>query len=193
LDATQNRPKLEVRRKTWTGLCRYPKVPYVFNGAEWDKGYFDTPFVIPVSSIVEDQDELILSDVIPVPRTKSSVFNRPKMPAQAALSDEQPLHDVGLFVPGLELTINGMAFPHSRGTPYPIWKGARVAYKPGYRSMGVPQILINTAGVPGMSGSPVYRISRGLSLSRDATKAIENFRVGGERGALKALAGIDLS
>lgn len=99
----------------------------------------------------------------------------------------------GSFVPGLELTIIGMAFQHSRETPYPIWKGARVASEPGYLAMGVPQVLIDTAGVPGMSGSPVYRITRGLNVSREAARALENFKVGGEVGALEALAGIDLS
>ena len=101
--------------------------------------------------------------------------------------------DAGSFVPGLDLTIIGMAFPHSRETPYPIWKGARVASEPGYFAMGVPQVLIDTAGVPGMSGSPVYRVSRGLKVSREAAKAVKDFSAGGEGVALEALAGLDLS
>ena len=59
--------------------------------------------------------------------------------------------------------------------------------------MGVPQVLIDTAGVPGMSGSPVYRVSRGLNVSREAAKTFENFRAGGAGGALDALVGLDLS
>ncbi len=101
--------------------------------------------------------------------------------------------DTGSFVPGLDLTIIGMAFQHSRETPYPIWKGARVASEPGYLAMGVPQVLIDTAGVPGMSGSPVYRVSRGVKVSREAAKAVENFRAGGDGEALEALVGLALS
>lgn len=101
--------------------------------------------------------------------------------------------DAGPFVPGLELTIIGMAFQHSSETPYPIWKGARVASEPGYFAMGVPQVLIDTAGVPGMSGSPVYRISRGLQVSSDAAEAVNSFRAGDEPGALALLSKLDLS
>jgi len=67
------------------------------------------------------------------------------------------------FVPGLDLIIVGMAFPHGQDNPYPIWKSARVASEPGYLVMGVPQVLIDAAGVPGMSGSPIYRVRRGVS------------------------------
>lgn len=70
------------------------------------------------------------------------------------------------FVPGLDLTIIGMAFPHGQETPYPIWKGARVASEPAYMVMGVPQVLVDGVGVPGMSGSPVYRIARGISVPK---------------------------
>jgi len=97
------------------------------------------------------------------------------------------------FAPGLDLTIIGMAFQHRRETPYPIWKGARVASEPRFFIMGVPQVLIDTAGVPGMSGSPVYRVSRGLKVSRVAAKAIETLGTGDDGGALEALARLDLS
>lgn len=72
--------------------------------------------------------------------------------------------DSAAFVPGIDLTVVGMAFPRSRDTPYPIWKSARVASEPGYLVMGVPQVLVDGAGVPGMSGSPVYRISLGSTF-----------------------------
>jgi hypothetical protein len=101
--------------------------------------------------------------------------------------------DSEAFVPGLALTIVGMAFPHSSETPYPIWKGARVASEPSYLAMGVPQVLIDTAGVPGMSGSPIYRISRGLMVPPEAAQALKNFNSGSGGSALKLLSGLDLS
>jgi hypothetical protein len=85
--------------------------------------------------------------------------------------------DSGTFVPGLDLTIVGMAFPHSRETPYPIWKSARVASEPAYLVMGVPQVLVDSAGVPGMSGSPVYRISRGITLPLPSDKGASDLLV----------------
>lgn len=44
-----------------------------------------------------------------------------------------------------------------------------------------------------MSGSPVYRVSRGVKVSREAAKAVENFRAGGDGEALEALVGLALS
>lgn len=100
--------------------------------------------------------------------------------------------DSAAFVPGLDLTVVGMAFPHSRDTPYPIWKSARVASEPGFFVMGVPQVLVDGAGVPGMSGSPVYRISLGSAFPLLAGKSDSDFFNSG-KDALDRLSSLDVS
>lgn len=100
--------------------------------------------------------------------------------------------DSGVFVPGLDLTIVGMVFPHSAETPYPIWKSARVASEPAYLVMNIPQVLIDSVGVPGMSGSPVYRISRGTSLPLLSSKENSDHLDSG-KSALNLIASLDPS
>jgi hypothetical protein len=61
-----------------------------------------------------------------------------------------------------------------------------VASEPGFFTLGIPQTLLDTPGNPGMSGSPVYRSSRGFRATREeaaALRAVER----GEKSALDVI------
>lgn len=83
--------------------------------------------------------------------------------------------DVEALVPGTDVVIIGYPFEHSIDMPFPVWKKAMVASEPAYVVFGVPQVLLDTPGVPGMSGSPVFRMSAGFSLP---LSNVENFNNG---------------
>lgn len=67
---------------------------------------------------------------------------------------------------GLDVVITGYPLGHGPHSPFPIWKKAMIASEPRYLTSDHPFFLIDTPGVPGMSGSPIYRISRGFVLPR---------------------------
>jgi hypothetical protein len=48
------------------------------------------------------------------------------------------------------------------GDGFPLWKRASIASEPALDQQGLPKILVDTATRPGMSGSPVIVIRRGL-------------------------------
>ena len=85
--------------------------------------------------------------------------------------------------PGLDVIITGYPFKFGPDCPFPIWKRAMIATEPAYVAVGAPQILLDTPGAPGMSGSPVYRSGRGFAVSRDETELIS----AAERGDISAL------
>lgn len=88
--------------------------------------------------------------------------------------------------PGIDLAIIGYPFEQSSEMPFPIWKKAMVASEPAYTVLGQLQVLLDTAGMPGMSGSPVYTISPGVAVTetqRDSLAAIRR----GDRPAIDAL------
>lgn len=58
---------------------------------------------------------------------------------------------------GLTVVTVGFAFEQSEEFPFPIYKGGIVASEPAVRVNGKRQTLIDSSGVPGMSGSPVLR------------------------------------
>jgi len=57
-----------------------------------------------------------------------------------------------------------------------------IATEPAYLAMGGPQILIDTPGAPGMSGSPVYRSGSGFAVNRDEAELFSK----AERGEVSA-------
>jgi hypothetical protein len=61
------------------------------------------------------------------------------------------------FEPGLDVVIVGHPFKLGTHSPSAIWKGAMVASDREAPVGGRPWILLDAPGVPGMSGSPVYR------------------------------------
>lgn len=63
--------------------------------------------------------------------------------------------------PGIDLTIVGYPFARrAERTPFPIWKRAMLASEAGFGAIGHPYLLLDAAALPGMSGSPIYRLSR---------------------------------
>src|SRR5260221_4480921 len=58
--------------------------------------------------------------------------------------------------PGLEVVMVGHPFELGTHAASAIWKGAMVASDRDTSAEGRPWILVDTPGVPGMSGSPVY-------------------------------------
>jgi Trypsin-like peptidase domain len=84
---------------------------------------------------------------------------------------------------GMDVVVTGYPLGHGPHSPFPIWKKAMIASEPRYLlDEENPFFLIDTPGVPGMSGSPIYKIGRGLALR------------GGLKGstALEQLLSIDL-
>lgn len=62
-----------------------------------------------------------------------------------------------MLEPGLDIVIIGHPFELGTHAPSAIWKGAMVASDQDSAKGGNPWILVDAPGVPGMSGSPVYR------------------------------------
>lgn len=81
--------------------------------------------------------------------------------------------------PGIDVVLIGFPFEQTVDYPFPIWKRAMVASEPGFLILGAPQLLIDTPGVPGMSGSPVYRSAMGLAVTSEQYQAIKNFEKNG--------------
>lgn len=63
---------------------------------------------------------------------------------------------MGAVEPGFDLIIIGFPFQAGNDVPYPLWKRGLLASEPSRQMFGNPQVLIDTAGTPGMSGSPVF-------------------------------------
>lgn len=83
----------------------------------------------------------------------------------------------GLLTPGHDVVIIGFPIEQSRDMPFPIWKKAMISSEPLYTMYDQPQILLDLAGFPGMSGSPVYISQDGFSLSGDILDRIQRFDI----------------
>jgi hypothetical protein len=59
--------------------------------------------------------------------------------------------------PGLDVLMVGHPFKLGTHAPSAVWKGAMVASDRDTADGGRPWVLLDAPGVPGMSGSPVYR------------------------------------
>lgn len=65
--------------------------------------------------------------------------------------------------PGIDVVLIGHPFELGVHANSPIWKGTMIASEPGSPASERPWILLDAPGVPGMSGSPVYRrLTRGM-------------------------------
>jgi hypothetical protein len=63
----------------------------------------------------------------------------------------------GRLEPGVDVVVVGHPFELGAHAPAAIWKGAMVASDQDLIARDRPWILIDAPGLPGMSGSPVYR------------------------------------
>ncbi|WP_144241540.1 S1 family peptidase [Janthinobacterium agaricidamnosum] len=88
--------------------------------------------------------------------------------------------DTDPLQPGIDVIIVGFPLEHSIDMPFPVWKRAMIASEPAYPVFGQIQTLLDTPGTPGMSGSPVYRISPGASVSRSQYEKIKEFKKDGK-------------
>jgi len=59
--------------------------------------------------------------------------------------------------PGLDVVLIGHPFILGMHSPSAVWKAAMVASDVSPSGAGTPWVLLDAPGVPGMSGSPVYR------------------------------------
>lgn len=75
--------------------------------------------------------------------------------------------------PGMDVILTGYPMAHTKDDPFPIWKRAMISSEPGFVVRGAPQILIDTPGIPGMSGSPVYRTSQSFLVDQSLADAFE--------------------
>ncbi|WP_243369747.1 serine protease [Geotalea sp. SG265] len=94
--------------------------------------------------------------------------------------------------PGLDVVIIGFPFEHNKNMPFPIWKKAMISSEPGYTVFGQLQVLVDTPGMPGMSGSPVFTLSEGFSVSKRQYEMLRGCQRG-DISALDALGSIDLA
>lgn len=98
--------------------------------------------------------------------------------------------DTATLQPGMDVIVVGFPFEHGVDMPFPVWKRAMVATEPAYTVFGQVQTLLDTPGTPGMSGSPVYRVSEGVSVTSEqhaAFKALER----GDENALRLISSIN--
>jgi hypothetical protein len=90
---------------------------------------------------------------------------------------------------GNDVVIIGYPFGLSSENPYPIWKRGYVASEPSILIGGMPKYFIDTPGRPGMSGSPVFMISKGMAVS---AKTHELLKSGNGKGALEVLGALNM-
>lgn len=108
----------------------------------------------------------------------------------AAIPIEIPEHAAGICIqdfapagaralePGLDVIVIGYPFGHGDHMPYPVWKRAMVATEPTFHAMGTRQVLLDTAGNPGMSGAPVFASAPGFKASRQTAEAMAAYDQG---------------
>jgi hypothetical protein len=68
---------------------------------------------------------------------------------------------------GLDVFVLGFPRGMSGGAEFPIWKRGSIASEPNFDIDNLPKILIDTATREGMSGAPVYALSRPFSCLED--------------------------
>jgi len=68
---------------------------------------------------------------------------------------------------GSELFIIGFPWGFGAGDFFPIWKRGTIASEPLYKQKGIAKFYIDSYTTPGMSGSPVFAISRREMFSVD--------------------------
>ncbi len=78
-----------------------------------------------------------------------------------AREDTEPLR------PGTDVTVVGFPGEPGGDAPFPVWKRAVVASDPAYRGAGPDWTLLDIPQIPGLAGSPVYRIRSDSRAARD--------------------------
>lgn len=101
---------------------------------------------------------------------------------ELSVGNEEPLgvlHDV---------VIVGYPFGIMPSNPFPIWKRASIASEPRIAVGGLPKFYLDSPGRPGMSGSPVFRLSSGAVVSAEEHRAItEAMKSGSSLDAIAAM------
>lgn len=113
-----------------------------------------------------------------------------------ALEDPPVITPINQFAPngkdtlymGRDLVVVGYPFGISTSNPFPIWKRGHVASETGFVVDGLPRFYIDSPGRPGMSGSPVFMLSKGKLISERTADLLENFDKG---SALETLGALD--
>jgi hypothetical protein len=90
---------------------------------------------------------------------------------------------------GNDVVIVGYPFGIRAENPYPVWKRGYVASEPSILIGGLPKFFIDSPGRPGMSGSPVFMISKGMGLS---AKTRELLQSGNENEVLADIASLSI-
>lgn len=83
-----------------------------------------------------------------------------------------------------DVVIVGYPFGIMPENPFPIWKRASIASEPRIAIGSMPKFYLDAPGRPGMSGSPVFRLSSGAVLSSDEHR--------GMREAMESGSSLDL-
>lgn len=109
----------------------------------------------------------MLLDLVAIPMQLGPAVMAVKANALSVGNDEPlgVLHDV---------VIIGHPFGIMPSNPFPIWKRASIASEPMIAIGGMPKFYLDTPGRPGMSGSPVFRLSSGALLTPEENSAIKN-------------------
>jgi hypothetical protein len=92
-------------------------------------------------------------------------FNFGNDPLVVRMEEFSPPHDQLLHA-GRDVVIMGYPFGIRPEKPYPIWKRGYVASESSILDGELLKYLVDTPGRPGMSGSPVFMISRGRQVSK---------------------------
>ena len=93
---------------------------------------------------------------------------------------------------GREVVVVGYPFGIGAANPHAIWKRAFVASEPSMLIAGMPKYYIDGPGRPGMSGSPVFILSRGMQVTADTHALLTNVESGGALAALAQISSAEL-
>jgi hypothetical protein len=118
---------------------------------------------VPVDITIRDQDDIPSwlihpsqgagVDVVAIPLPYTG--NEPTL----NLSPINPLSTQGLLI-RISMDVFILGYPFGAEPPgYPVWKRGNIASEPDLARLGPQYLLVDTASLPGMSGSPVIRRS----------------------------------
>lgn len=79
--------------------------------------------------------------------------------------------DIGLS-PGDSVSIVGFPYGMAQAAGLPIWKSGTIASDPDINFDGKQMFLVDSTSRPGMSGSPVYAVRRGVIRSAHGSVAV---------------------
>ena len=155
-------------------LPNYPQSPYriLVTHASTQRGAFTEPLVV---DLYEDGKPIWFEycrgdgiDLAAIP------IKLPSFVAGVMVQDFAEI-DKEVLEPGIDLIIVGYPFQQSIDYPFPIWKRAMLATEPRYLVLGTAQMLVDSPGSPGMSGSAVYRSAMGVSVTAEQAAAMKEY------------------